>query len=136
MRAARALLLLPVLLVTACITVPGSQTLRIETRSAGQVLDGATCLVTLGREGYTVTTPATLAVGNVRGDLQVSCSKPGYRTSELYLRGTGGAGNPNVGIGASGGSGGHVGLGLGLSFPLQSAAPVYPPVVVLDMQPL
>ncbi|GAA4014953.1 hypothetical protein [Actimicrobium antarcticum] len=119
-------------LVAGCATVPASQTMLVETRSDGQPLAGATCLVSLGSEGYTVVTPATVSVAGARGDLQVVCNKPGYRSSELLFR-SARSGFPNVGIGASGGSGGNLGLGLGLSFPLQGGRPDYPPRVSVEM---
>ena len=121
-------------LLAACASGgPASRTLVVDTRSAGQPLPGASCVVHLGPQSFTVTTPATLPVGESRGDLQVTCNKPGYRSSELYLR-AGSSGGSSVGIGGSGG-GAHLGVGLGLSFPLGGGRSDYPPQVVVDMTP-
>ncbi|MEC5218345.1 hypothetical protein RCH09_003314 [Actimicrobium sp. GrIS 1.19] len=130
----RRLLLVPLVLLTACATSPGNQTLQIDTRSGGQALEGATCIVNLGPDGYTVTTPATITVNGASGDLRISCNKPGYRTSEFYLRSGGGGGGTSVGLGAGGGSG-NVGLGLGMSFPLGQQRADYPPRVTVNMNP-
>ena len=129
------ILLLPVLLVSllaACATgSPESRMLVVDARSAGQPLAGAGCVVHLGPQTYTVTTPATLPVGDAHGDLQITCNKPGYRTSELYFRATS-SGGSSVGIGAGGG-GGNVGLGLGMSFPIGGGHSDYPPRVTVEM---
>lgn len=134
----RYLMLLPVVVLSACATGVGNRTVQIDTRSGGQPVAGATCLVNFGREGFTVTTPATLQTSGMQGDLQVVCNKPGYRTSELYYRrmqegGYGGYGGPNVGVGLGGGSGG-VGLGVGLNFPIQlGGRSDYPPRLTIDL---
>ncbi len=133
----RYILLLSVVVLSACATGSGNRTVQIDTRSAGRPVVGATCLVNFGRERFTVTTPATLQAGNMQGDLQVVCNKPGYRTSELYYRRmqAGGYGGPNVGVGLGGGSGG-VGLGVGLNFPIQMGARSdYPPNLTVDLTP-
>jgi hypothetical protein len=134
----RYLLLCLVAVVSACATGVGNRTLQLDTRSGGRPVAGATCLVNFGREGLTVTTPATLSTGNAQGDLQVVCNKPGYRTSELYYRRaqSGGYGGSNVGVGLGGGSGG-VGVGVGLNFPLQlGGRSDYPPSLTIDLTPL
>ena len=134
----RYLLLGLVGVLSACATGSANRTLQIDTRSGGQPVAGAICNVNFGREGYTVTTPATLQTGNAQGDLQVVCNKPGYRTSELYYRRSqqsGGFGGSNVGVGLGGGSGG-VGVGVGLNFPLQlGGRSDYPPSLTIDLTP-
>lgn len=133
----RYFLLLFVVLLSACATGSEIRTVQIDTRSGGRPVTGATCLVNFGREGFTVTTPATLQTSGMQGDLQVVCNKPGYRTSELYYRRmqAGGYGGPNVGVGLGGGSGG-VGLGVGLNFPIQMGARSdYPPSLTIDLTP-
>ena len=131
----RPIVLLLSSLLAACATGgPASNTLAIDTRSGGQPLAGATCLVHMGADTYTVTTPVTLPVGEARGDLQMTCNKSGYRSAELYYRATN-AGGSSVGIGAGGG-GGNLGLGLGMSFPLGGGHSVYPARLTVDMSPL
>ena len=131
----RSVVLLLISLLAACATGgPGSKTLAIDTRSGGQPLAGATCLVHIGADTFTVTTPVTLPVGEARGDLQLTCNKSGYRSAELYYRATN-SGGSSVGIGAGGG-GGNVGLGLGMSFPLGGRHSEYPPSLTVDMNPL
>ena len=128
-----AALLLP--LVVACATNPsGPRMLAVETRSAGIAVDGAICTVQLGKDGLTVTTPALVPVGGAQGDLEVTCNKPGYRTSALRFSPVRSSGS-SLGIGAGGG-GGHVGLGLGMSFPIGGAgSSEYPPRVTLELTP-
>ena len=136
----RTLLLLTAIALGGCATGVGNQTLQIDTRSGGREVAGATCKVNFGREGLTVTTPATLQTGSMQGDLQVVCNKSGYRTSELYYRraqggGYGGIGGPNVGVGVGGGSGG-VGVGVGLNFPIQlGSRSGYPPNLTIELTP-
>ncbi len=131
----RLLVLLCASLLAACATGgPESRTLTVETRSGGQPLSGASCVIHLGPQSFTVSAPATLPVGEAHGDLQVSCNKSGYRNSELYFR-AGSSSGSSVGIGGGGG-GGSVGVGLGLSFPLGGGRTDYPPVVTLEMTPL
>ena len=131
----RLLVVMLVSLVGACATSgPESRTLMVDTRSAGQSLAGASCVVHLGPQSFTVTTPATLPVGDARGDLQITCNKPGYRSSELYFR-AGSSSGSSIGIGGGGG-GAHLGVGLGLSFPLGGGRSDYPPQVTVEMNPL
>lgn len=129
----RLLVVMLVSLVGACATTPESKTLLVDARSAGQPLAGASCVVHLGPQSFTVTTPATLPVGDAHGDLQITCNKPGYRSSELYFR-AGSSNGSSVGIGGGGG-GAHLGVGLGLSFPLGGGHSDYPPHVTVEMNP-
>ena len=137
----RTFLMFTAIALSGCATGVGNQSLQIDTRSGGRAVAGAICKVNFGREGLTVTTPATLQTGSVQGDLQVVCNKPGYRTSELYYRraqgggGYGGFGGSNVGVGVGGGSGG-VGLGVGLNFPIQMGSRSdYPPNLTIELTP-
>lgn len=122
-------------LLAACATGgPDSRRLAIDTRSGGKAVPGANCVVHLGPQTFNVTTPVVLPVGEAIGDLQVTCNKAGYRTSELYFRATA-TGGSSLGIGAGGG-GGHVGVGLGMSFPLGGPGRSdYPPQVTLELTP-
>lgn len=122
-------------LLAACATGgPESRTITVLTRSAGQALVGASCVVHFGPQSFTVATPAVLPVGEAQGDLRVTCSKSGFRNSELYFR-AGSTGGSSLGIGGGGG-GAHLGLGLGLSFPLGGGRSDYPPTITLEMTPL
>jgi hypothetical protein len=127
----RRLTLIVVGLLAGCASMSGSRTLQIDTRSGGQPLPGAVCQVSLGRETFSVTTPARMDVSQAQGDLQMVCNKPGYRTSELYYRATSSSGS-SVGLGVGGG-GSHVGLGLGMNFPIQSGRSDYPPQLTIDL---
>lgn len=129
----RIFLLLP-LALSACATGAGNGGMLVETTSRGQALTGAACVVKSSTGTISVTTPATVTIGNASGDLQVVCEKPGYRTSEFVFRPATRSGS-NVGIGLGGG-GGHVGVGLGMNFPLSVGAGTYPSHVTVDMNPL
>jgi hypothetical protein len=129
------MLLLPIAL-TACASTGsgGGSGIAIETVSKGQAVPGANCVVSTHGGNWTVTTPATVDVGGVNGDLRVVCNKEGYRTSELVFRPYSGGGpyGSSVGLGVGGGSG-NVGVGLGLSVPLSLGGRGYPSRVAVDM---
>lgn len=121
------------LLVGACATSGGGNgEIAIETVSNGQAVEGANCAVSTATGNWNVTTPAVAPVGSPNGDLRVICIRPGFRTSEVVYRPTGGYA-PNVGIGVGGGSG-NVGVGLGLGFPIGFGGG-YPPRVTVEMTP-
>lgn len=135
----RTLILLSILYLSGCATVPGSG-MQIDTVSQGQALPGASCNVSNAGQTSIVTTPAVVPMPNRYGELRVVCDKPGYRTSELILQdvpGSGGFGWPgsSLGVGISGGSGGRVGMGVGLSFPFFSGEAGMPRRVTIEMNP-
>jgi hypothetical protein len=106
----------------------------VEAASNGQALPGAQCTVSNGAGRWNVMTPSSAPVGSPAGDLRIICNKPGFRTSEVVYRPSGGV-TPNVGVGVGGGSG-HVGLGLGLGIPVfGSIGEGYPSRVVVEMNP-
>ncbi len=128
--------LVPLLALTlaACAsTGSGGSYIAVETRSKGQPVTGATCVVRTGAGTWNVVTPGTVNVGSASGDLNVVCDKPGFRTSELVYKPSGRSGS-SVGIGLGGG-GGNVGLGVGLSFPIMYGSGNYPNRVTIDMNP-
>lgn len=136
-------LLVPVLLFAGCASQPERLPGQVEilSSSRGQALSGALCTVSTAAGQWTVETPASLNVGEPRGDLRVVCQREGYRTSEVLIRGGSGAygpGSSRVGIGMAGGSGyrSGVGLSLGFGFPIGTSRPRYPAQVVVDMAPL
>jgi hypothetical protein len=129
------MLLLPIALAACATTGSGGSGsgITIETVSKGQAVPGASCVVSTHGGNWTVTTPATVDVGGVNGDLRVVCNKEGYRTSELVFRPySGGPYGSSVGLGVGGGSG-NVGVGLGLSVPLSLGGRGYPSRVAVDM---
>jgi hypothetical protein len=129
------ILLLPIALVACAATGSGGSGIAIETASKGQAVTGANCVVSTHGGNWTVTTPATVDVGGINGDLRVVCDKAGYRTSESvfkpYSRGPYGS---SVGLGVGGGSG-NVGVGVGLSVPLGLGGRGYPSRVTVDLNP-
>lgn len=130
----------PVLL-GACSSTPQRPEGQIEilTTAQGAPLTGAECTVDTGGGSWKLVTPATVNVGEPRGDLRVVCQRAAYRASEVLVRAPGGymPGSTRVGVGVGGGFGGHsgVGLSLGFGFPLGGSRPRYPAQVVLDMTP-
>jgi hypothetical protein len=129
------ILLLPIALAACATTGSGGSGISIETASKGQAVSGANCVVSTHGGNWTVTTPATVNVGNVNGDLRVICNKEGYRTSELVFRPySGGPYGSSVGLGVGGGSG-NVGVGLGMSVPLGFGGRGYPARVTVDLNP-
>jgi hypothetical protein len=129
------MLLLPIALVACASTGSGGSGIAIETASKGQAVLGANCVVSTHGGNWTVTTPATVDVGGVNGNLRVVCDKEGFRTSEMvfkpYSRGPYGS---SVGLGVGGGSG-NVGVGVGLSVPLGLGGRGYPSRVTVDLNP-
>lgn len=135
-------LVLP-LLLAACASQPQRPPGQIEILSTtrGQPLAGASCVVGTGAGSWTVQTPATVNVGEPRGDLRVVCERDGYRNSEVVIRGGAagygpGSSRVGVGVGSGVGIGGGVGLSLGFGFPLASGRTRYPARVVVEMVPL
>lgn len=123
------------LLLGACATGgQGDGRVSITTATNGQEFAGANCVVMTSAGSWNITTPATLQLGNVNGELRIVCNRFGYRTSELRLPPYGQASGSNVGVGLGGGSGG-VGVGLGFSLPIMSGGGGYPPRVVVNMYP-
>jgi hypothetical protein len=134
------LLVLTTLALAACATDAdyGQQgSIEIVATSQGQVVPQAQCVVANARGRWDVTAPSVVPVGPPDSELQVVCSKPGYRNSQVVIRPTpyGLAGYPNVGVGVAGGSGG--GVGVGLNFPIGGtrASGGYPARVVVEMTP-
>ncbi|MDB5796814.1 MAG: hypothetical protein JWP36_716 [Paucimonas sp.] len=140
-------LLTTALLLAGCASNPanqaGSGNVEILAVSQGQAVAGAQCVAANAAGRWDFTAPATLQTGAPAGDLRVSCSKPGYRSSEVLYRpgpysGVGGGGYPNVGVGVGGGSGG-VGVGFGFNLPIGgtggASAGGYPPRIVVEMNP-
>ncbi|WP_151447588.1 hypothetical protein [Lacisediminimonas profundi] len=138
----RAAALLTVLMLSACVSDPATRAdsgnVEIQVASGGQPVPGARCVVATSSGRWDVTPPAVVPVGVAAGDLRVSCSKPGYRSSEVLYRPSpyGVAGNPNVGVGIGGGSG-NVGVGVGFNFPIGGGRSVggYPARIVVEMNP-
>ncbi len=131
------------LLLAACASQPQRPPGQIEILSTtrGQPLPGASCVAETGAGSWTLQTPATINVGEPRGDLRVVCQRDGYRSSEVLIRGGAGgygAGGSRVGVGVGSGVGygSGVGLSLGFGFPLASARSRYPARVVVEMVPL
>ncbi len=131
------------LLLAACASQPQRPPGQIDilSTSRGQSLPGADCTVQTDAGSWTVQTPATVNVGEPRGDLWVVCNRDGYRTSEVIIRAPGStatAGNSRVGVGVGGGIGrvSGVGVSLGFGLPFGSARTRYPAQVVVDMAPL
>ncbi len=131
------------LLLAACASQPQRPPGQIEILSTtrGQPLPGARCVAETGAGSWTLQTPATIQVGEPRGDLRVVCQRDGYRSSEVVIRGGAGGYGPGssrvgVGVGSGVGYGSGVGLSLGFGFPLASARSRYPAQVVVEMVPL
>lgn len=131
----RHLILLLPMAFAACATTGSGGVVAIDTATHGQALAGASCTVSNNSGNWTVTTPASLAIGAPSGDLRVVCNKEGYRTSEvIYRPGYGyGGGGSSVGLGV-GGFGSHVGVGLGMSVPVGGGGGRgYPDRITVDM---
>jgi hypothetical protein len=131
------ILLLPIALAACASTGSGgSDGIAVETVSRGQAVPGARCMVNTNSGRWTVTTPASVNVGSVNGDLRVVCDKEGYRTSEVVYKPSSSAPyGSSVGLGVGGGSG-NVGVGVGLSVPLgMGGGRGYPGRVTVDLNP-
>ena len=127
--------LLPVvsLALVACATTGAEfSTVQVETQSGGHPLAGAICVIFTPRGSQQIVTPATVSMGDERGDMRVVCDKPGFRSSEFIYR-PALAGGSSFGLGA--GSGGRFGFGFGLSFPLGGGSSRYPERIVVDLNP-
>ncbi len=131
------------LLLAACASRPQRPEGQIDilATARGQPLAGAECTVQTDAGSWTLQTPATVDVGQPRGDLWVVCNRDGYRTSEVIIRApgnAGAAGGTRVGVGVGGGFGrsSGVGVSLGLGLPFGSTRARYPSQVVVDMTPL
>lgn len=127
------ILLLPIALAACATTGPSGDSIAIETTSRGQGVPGANCAISTNAGNWNVTTPASVTVGSVSGDLRVVCSKEGYRTSEMIFRPSSPLGS-SLGLGIGGG-GGNVGVGVGLSFPILLGGGTYPSRVTVDLNP-
>ncbi len=139
----RAALMLSPFLLAACASQPQRPPGQIEILSTtrGQPLAGANCVAETGAGSWTLQTPATINVGEPRGDLRVVCQRDGYRSSEVVIRGGAGGYGPGgsrigVGVGSGVGYRSGVGLSLGFGFPLASSRARYPAQVVVEMVPL
>ena len=130
----RLLILIAPLLLSACASTSGGGSMLVETTYRGNVLPGAHCVLSSGATSWTVQTPASVYLGDLRGDLHVLCDKPGYRNSELIVRSGGALLGPNVALGVAGGSG-HGGIGLGMRFPLILGSAGYPGRIAVEMTP-
>jgi hypothetical protein len=126
-------LLFPLALAACATTGSNGGSILVETVAQGQALNGASCSVSTNGGSWSVTTPASVAIGGANGDLRVICNKPGYRTSELILKPSSYA-NPSMGVGIGGGSG-NVGVGLGFSLPIASGGASYPGRITVNMNP-
>ncbi len=130
-------------LLASCASQPQRPAGQIDvlSTSRGQPLEGADCIVQTLSGNWNVQTPGVVNVGEPNGDLRVVCNHPSYRTSEVWIRASGGAyapGGTRIGVGVGGGFGGYRsgGMSLGFGFPLGGARPRYPTQVVVDMTPL
>ena len=128
----RLLLLIAPLLLSACASTSGGGSMLVETTNRGTLLPGAHCVLSSGAARWTVQTPASVYLGDLRGDLHVLCDMAGFRDSELIVRGGGVLLGPNVALGVAGGSG-RGGIGLGMSFPLVLGTAAYPGRIVVEM---
>lgn len=131
------------LLLAACATQPQRPPGQIDVSSTtrGQPLAGAECTVQTDTASLTLITPATIDLGEPRGDLWVVCNREGYRTSEVIIRAPGNnstSSRTRVGVGVGGGIGrtSGVGVSLGLGLPFGSMQARYPAKVVVDLTPL
>ena len=132
----RDLTLLSIVLLAGCATT-GSDDGRIviETRSQGQPLAAASCVVKTDGGTWKVTTPAEVVILVSDGDLHVACSKSGYSTAETVYKAPPGVGLPNMG---SGDGGGGIGLGPGMNFPtsVTNKSGAYPSRVTIELDRL
>jgi len=130
----RHLILLMPLALAACATTGSSGGgISIETATQGRPLVGANCVVHTNNGNWNVTTPGSVNVGGINGDLRVVCNKEGFRTSEMIFKPSRPFGS-SVGLGVGGG-GGNVGVGVGLSVPISLGGGGYPSRVTVDMNP-
>ncbi|PUA18961.1 hypothetical protein [Glaciimonas sp. PCH181] len=108
--------LLSVVLLAGCATPEGNNgRIVIETRSQGQPLAAANCVVKTDGGTWKLTTPADVVIAVSDGDLHVSCNKRGYRSAETVYKAPAGIGLPSMGNSAGGGG---IGLGQGMSLPM------------------
>jgi hypothetical protein len=122
------------LLVAACASIPDEGKITVLTTTRGQPLAGAECVVTTADRRLDLTTPATIAIGENSGDVQIVCSKSGYRTSELLMPRYDQLPPSAIGVGV-GGTNGNVGMGLGISFPIGGSRN-RPGQIIVNMNPL
>ncbi|HEY5800270.1 MAG TPA: hypothetical protein VIT92_08610 [Burkholderiaceae bacterium] len=134
-----------VLLAAGCAPLePRSNNISIETVSGNALVTDAQCRVHAGGLAWVVKTPALVPAGDGIGDLVIACEKPGYRASDVVLRGSAAypASSVSIGLGGYGGRygggwrRGGFGWGLGVSQPLGSMRNNYPSRVVVEMTPL
>jgi hypothetical protein len=127
----RHLVILTAITLAACATPPlADDTILVETRSDGQLIEGASCAVNTNNQTWTVRTPDTIAVGPSDGDVRIVCEMPGYRPAELVYR-VGGRSRSGMGVQVAGGTGG-VGVGLSLPIGRRSVAD-YPSRLTVEM---
>ena len=132
----RHLALLLVALLAGCAAMgSGDGRISIETRSQGEPLTAARCVVKTDGGTWRLTSPAEVVIAVADGDLHVACSKPGYRTAEVVYKAPPGVGLPTMGGGAGGGG---IGLGPGVSFPIRigDKSAAYPSRVMVDLERL
>lgn len=127
----RHLLILAAISLAACATpTPTDETILVEARSGGQLIEGASCVVNTDNQSWTIKTPDTIEVGPSDGDLRIVCDMPGYRPAELVYR-TGGSARSGMGVQVAGGTGG---VGIGLSLPIgRRSVANYPPRLTVEM---
>jgi hypothetical protein len=121
---------------------PPAGQLQVLSTAQGKPLTGAVCVVSNLSGSWNVQTPATVEVGEPKGDLRVVCEYPGYRSSEVIYRMPGGGvsnSGTRVSVGVGGGSFGSasgVGVSMGFGFPLGSVRQRYPAQLTVDLTPL
>jgi hypothetical protein len=126
-------LLFVVLLAGCAATGAGDGRISIETRSRGEPLTAARCVVKTDGSTWKLTSPAEVVIAVADGDLHVACSKLGYRTAEVVYKAPPGVGLPSMGGGAGG-----IGLGPGLRFPprIGDKSAAYPSRVMVELERL
>ena len=133
----RHLTLLSMVLLASCATT-GSDNgrIQIQTKSQGQPLTAARCIVKTDGGTWNLTTPAEVVISVADGDLHVDCTKKGYRSAEIIYKAPSGAGLPSMGSGGAGGGG--IGLGQGTSFPtnVENKNAAYPSQISVEMDRL
>jgi hypothetical protein len=133
-----------VTLLVSCASQPSPPAgqLQVLSTAQGKPLTGAVCVVSNLSGSWNVQTPATVEVGEPKGDLRVVCEHPGYRSSEVIYRIPGGTvsnSGTRVSVGVGGGSFGSasgMGVSMGIGLPLGSVRQRYPAQLTVDLTPL
>lgn len=127
--------ILPFILGACASGVPNNGNVSIDTASKGQIVEGATCVVSNNAGQWNITTPASAPVGGPDGTLRVLCNKPGYRTSEVVYQPSYGSSGSSVGLGV-GRFGSHTGGGIGIGIPIGGfGGGGYPSAITVEMSP-